>query len=129
MLDLMDELAITVMPGQDVHQEATFGKLLFPGLRKIFYETYDEVKPEFSKVFHMDTSNKAEEVDYGLGAFTPWVKFGTDYKQGAVAGATEMPKITYQTIPAGLERHYIHEEFASGFAVERKYKDDENSEL
>lgn len=119
------ELAITTMPGQDVHQEANFGKLLYPGLRKIFYETYDEVPEEYSKVFHVDKSTSAEEIDYGLGAFSPWEKFGSNFKSGAVVGTTEMPKIPYQTIPAGLERHYVHEEFASGFAVERKYADDE----
>lgn len=122
------ELAITVMPGQDVHQEANFGKLLYPGLRKIFYETYDEVPEQYSQVFHMNKSTKAEEVDYGLGAFSPWTKFGqvgVGAGAAAVAGTTEMPKISYQTIPAGLERHYTHEEFASGFAVERKFSDDE----
>lgn len=123
--DLMDELAIAVMTGGDVHQEATFGKLLFPGLRKIFYETYDEVEAEYSKIFHMDTSTKAQETDYGMGAFSPWVKFGNNYKTAAIVDPNEMPKITYQTIPAGLERIYIHDEFTSGFAIERKYKDDE----
>jgi phage major head subunit gpT-like protein len=126
MYEVWAELAITAMPGQDVHQEANFGKLLFPGLRKIFYETYDEVPEQYSKVFKVNKSTKAKETDYGLGAFSPWTKFGSNYTTGAVAGTTEMPKITYQTIPNGLERTYIHEEFASGFAVERKFKDDED---
>ena len=36
-----------------------------------------------------------------------------------------MPQVKYQKIHPGLERTYVHEEFASGFMVERKFVDDE----
>ena len=116
------------MTGNKVHQEANFGKLLEPGLRKLFYETFDEVPEEYSKIFHVKNSKKAREVDYGLGSMPIWSEFGTainkDLKGTAVTDG-EMPKVPYVTIPAGLERIYVHKEFAQGFMVERKMVDDE----
>ena len=123
LLLMFEELAVTNPSGDSTHQELNFGKLLEPKLRKIFYETYDEVPEQYSQVFKMNTSKKAAETDYGLGAFSPWNKFGSS--SAAVTGATTMPTVEYQTIPAGLERVYKHEEFASGFMVERKFYDDE----
>lgn len=113
----------TVIKGKEVHQEANFGKLLEPGLRKLFYETFDEIPEQYTKIFKVNTSKKARETDYGLGAMPTWSKFGT--KMTAVTGDNPMPTVPYVTIPAGLERVYIHEEFAQGFMVERKMVDDE----
>lgn len=121
--DIFDELAITVPTGAETHQELNFGKLLEPKLRKIFYETYDELPEQFSQIFHVQGSKKAVETDYGLGAMTPWTEFGSS--TAPVAGATAMPVVPYATIPAGLERTYTHKEFAKGFIVERKFADDE----
>lgn len=109
--------------GQQVHQELNFGQLLEPKLRKIFYETYDEVPEVFSQIYKVQTSKKAVETDYGLGAMTPWNEFGSSTK--AVTGTNPMPSVPYDTIPAGLERIYKHKEFAKGFIVERKFVDDE----
>lgn len=119
-LDMILELAIE---GQDVHQELDFAKLLEPKMRKIFYETYDELPEQYSKVFHVLGSKKAKETDYGLGAMTPWAEFGSS--TAAVTGSDPMPVVPYDTIPAGLERTYTHKEFAKGFIVERKFADDE----
>ena len=116
------------MIGNKVHQEANFGKLLEPGLRKLFYETFDEVPEEYSKIFHVKNSKKAREVDYGLGSMPIWSEFGTAISKdlkGTAVTAEEMPKVPYVTIPAGLERIYVHKEFAQGFMVERKMVDDE----
>lgn len=116
------------MIGSKVHQEANFGKLLEPGLRKLFYETFDEVPEEYSKIFHVKNSKKAREVDYGLGSMPIWSEFGKSIDKdlkGTAVTAEEMPKVPYVTIPAGLERIYVHKEFAQGFMVERKMVDDE----
>lgn len=116
------------MIGNKVHQEANFGKLLEPGLRKLFYETFDEVPEEYSKIFHVKNSKKAREVDYGLGSMPIWSEFGTAINKdlkGTAVTEEEMPKVPYVTIPAGLERIYVHKEFAQGFMVERKMVDDE----
>lgn len=114
--------------GTATHQEVNFGKLLEPGLRKLFYETFDEVPEQYSKIFKVHNSKKAREVDYGLGAMPLWSEFGTAIKAdltGTAVGATDMPSVNYVTIPAGLERVYVHKEFAQGFQVERKMVDDE----
>ena len=116
------------MIGNKVHQEANFGKLLEPGLRKLFYETFDEVPEQYSKIFHVKNSKKAREVDYGLGAMPIWAEFGTAINKnltGTAVTTNEMPTVPYVTIPAGLERIYVHKEFAQGFMVERKMVDDE----
>jgi phage major head subunit gpT-like protein len=117
------EIAVTTPTGGSTHQELNFGMLLEPKLRKLFYETYDEVPEQYSKLFHVQTSKKAKETDYGLGAMSQWNEFGSSTT--AVAGGTAMPTVEYVTIPSGLERTYVHKEFARGFMVERKFADDE----
>ena len=42
----------------DRDNEANFGKLLEPGLRKIFFETYDELPEQYSQIYNMNTSEK-----------------------------------------------------------------------
>lgn len=122
-IDALLELAVTTPLGQDVHQEQNFGELLEPKLRKLFYETYQELPEQFSQVYHVQGSKKAKETDYGLGAMTPWTEFGSS--TSPVTGTNAMPVVEYETIPAGLERIYTHKEFAKGFMVERKFADDE----
>jgi phage major head subunit gpT-like protein len=117
------EIAVTNPTGGVTHQEANFGALLEPKLRKLFYETYDEVPEAYSKLFHVLNSKKAKETDYGLGAMSPWNEFGSSTT--AVTGANEMPSVEYVTILSGLERTYVHKEFARGFMIERKFADDE----
>lgn len=126
--DVIREACIT---GDSTHQELNFGALLEPKLRKLFYETYDELPEQFSKIFHVESSKKAKETDYGMGAMTPWAEFGSS--TSAVNGddgetpakLLNMPEVPYEVIPAGLERTYTHKEFAKGFKVERKFVDDE----
>lgn len=98
----------------NTHISDNFGKLLEPGLRKIFFETYQELPEQFSKVFNMNTSNKAKETDYGLGAFGDW-------KQRA----TNLDTVDYKTLDAGLERTYVHKSYTQGFMIERELYDDE----
>ena len=124
MVDFKKYLLAPVDPtGASTHQENDFGLLLEPKLRKVFYDTYKEVPEQFSKIYNVKTSKKAKETDYGVGAFRPWTQFGN---AGTTIGDSDaMPQVGYQKIHPGLEREYIHEEFASGFMVERKFVDDE----
>lgn len=122
-LKWLNLLAVVDPTGGTTHQENDFGLLLEPKLRKVFYETYKEVPEQYSKIYNIKTSNKAKETDYGLGAFRPWKKFGNSFT--TVGDSVDMPTVEYQKIHPGLERTYIHEEFASGFMVERKFVDDE----
>lgn len=98
----------------DRDNEVKFGKLLEPGLRKIFFETYDEVPEQFSKIFNMDTSTKAREHDWGMGAFGDWTQ-----------RASQFDTVDYKTLSPGLERTYIHEAFTQGFMVTREMYDDD----
>lgn len=94
-------------------QSQTFGRLLEPGLRKIFNETYKEIPEQFSQVFNVQNSTKAIETDLRMGGFGLWEKKDS-------AGSVQFQDTLD---PQALQ--YIHEEFASGFTVERKLVDDE----
>ena len=98
----------------NTHISTQFGKLLEPGLRKIFFETYGEVPEQFSKIYKVNKSTKAKEVDYGLGAFGDWTK-----------RASELDTVDYGKLSAGLERTYTHEAFTKGFMIGRELYDDE----
>lgn len=98
----------------DRDNRVNFGKLLEPGLRKIFFETYDELPEQYSKIFNMHTSNKAKEYDWGMGAFGDWTK-----------RASQIDTVAYKTLSPGLERSYTHEAFTQGFMITREMYDDE----
>lgn len=92
---------------------AQFGRLLEPGLRKIFMETYKEIPEQYSQVFNVQNSNKAIETDLRMGGFGLWEK------------KDSMGSVSFQDTPNTQALQYIHEEFSSGFTVERKLVDDE----
>jgi phage major head subunit gpT-like protein len=94
-------------------QQQQLGRLLEPGLRKIFMESYNEIPEQYSSVFNVQTSNKAIETDLRMGGFGMWEKKDS-------AGM-----IKYQDVPDTAALQYVHEEYASGFTVERKLVDDE----
>lgn len=98
----------------DRDTEVNFGKLLEPGLRKIFFETYDELPEEYTKIYNVDTSTKAKEYDWGMGAFGDWIK-----------RESQFDTVDYKTLSPGLERTYTHEAFTQGFMVTREMYDDE----
>lgn len=95
-------------------QQASFGRLLEPGLRKIFFETYKELPEQYKQIFNVQTSTKAIETDLRMGGFGLWEKKGS------------MDSVVYQDTVDPQALQYIHEEFASGFTIERKLVDDEN---
>lgn len=91
-----------------------FGQLLEPGLRKIFFETYDELKEQFPSVYNMNTSKKAKETDWGMGAFGDWTPRASEYDT-----------VDYKLLSPGLERTYTHSAFTQGFMVTREMYDDD----
>ena len=98
----------------DLTDETNFGKLLEPGLRKIFFETYDELPEQYAKIYNMNTSTKAAEHDWGMGAFGDWTK-----------RASQLDTVAYKTLSAGLERTYVHNAFTQGFMITREMYDDD----
>lgn len=98
----------------DVKNKTNFGMLLEPGLRKIFFETYDELPEQFAKVYNVADSTKAMEHDWGMGAFGDWDKRGSQFDV-----------VSYKKLSPGLKRDYIHEAFTQGFMITREMYDDE----
>ena len=98
----------------NTHVSENFGKLLYPGLRKIFFETYDEIPEQFPKIFNVETSNSATETDHGMGAFGDWTE-RTD----------ELSPVAYAKIQDGGEVTYKHKAFTKGFMISRELNDDE----
>ncbi len=98
----------------DLANETNFGKLLEPGLRKIFFETYDEIPEQYSQIYNMNTSKKAKETDFGMGAFGDWDE-----------RTSQFDEVSYKTLSPGLERTYTHSAFTQGFMVTREMYDDD----
>lgn len=98
----------------DRDNEDNFGRLLEPGLRKIFFETYDEIPEQYGKIYNVDTSKKAVEYDWGMGAFGDWVE-----------RASQFDEVDYKTLSPGLLRTYTHGAFTQGFMITREMFDDD----
>ena len=98
----------------NTHVSENFGKLLYPGLRKIFFETYDEIPEQYSKIFNVQTSNSATETDHGMGAFGEWEE-----------RTSELDTVAYAKISDGGDVTYKHKAFTKGFMIGRELYDDE----
>jgi phage major head subunit gpT-like protein len=104
-----------MIPSQaNTHISTDWGDLLLPGLRDVFYNTYNEMPTQFDKIFKVKDSKQATEKELGMGAMTPWTE-----------RVNETDNVTYQKISEGLLRTYTHKEFASGFAVGKRLYEDE----
>ncbi len=88
-----------------------FGSLLEPGLRKIFYENYNQIPSMLPELFSMTTTTNPYETDQSIGTMGEFPKFeGT---------------INYDRPYEGYQVVYEFPEFADGFRIERKlWKDD-----
>lgn len=98
----------------NTHVSENFGKLLYPGLRKIFFETYDEIPEQFPKIFNVQTSTSATETDHGMGAFGDWEE-----------RTSEVSTVAYAKISDGGDVTYKHKAFTKGFMIGRELYDDE----
>ena len=98
----------------NTHVSENFSKLLYPGLRKVFFETYGELPEQFPKIFNVEKSNSATETDYGLGAFGDWEE-----------RTSETDTVAYAKIKDSGEVTYKHKAFTKGFMIGRELYDDE----
>lgn len=88
-----------------------FGFLLEPGLRKIFYETYDQIPTMIPELFNEQTTANPNETDVSIGTMGEFPEFtGT---------------IDYDRPYQGYKQIYEFPEFAKGFRIERKAFDDD----
>ncbi len=87
-----------------------FGSLLEPKLREVFFEQYNLIPSRIPQLFNVQSSTKAVETDYGIGAFSEFKEF--------------TGSIDYDDLNALWEVTYTPKEFAKGFKVERKLIED-----
>lgn len=83
---------------------------LDPVLTEIFYQHYNQELGLGARLFAMLTSSKSQETDLRVGSFRDPVPF--------------RGQVEYQTVAGDWQIVYTHEEYASGFMVERKLFDD-----
>ena len=88
-----------------------FGKLLEPGLRKIFYEFFKQIPSLIGEIFSVQSTSNPNEQDVGIGTLGEFPEF-----TGTVA---------YDRMYQGYTAQYEFPEFAKGFMIERKLFDDE----
>jgi phage major head subunit gpT-like protein len=90
-----------------------YGKLLEPGLRKTFFETYKEKSEQYSQIFNILDSKKAIETDSRMGAFSEW------NEKGSLDGTEYEDPTKLDTVM------YKHTTFSKGFTVDKELVDDE----
>lgn len=93
--------------------EGNFGRLLEPGLRRIFFETYKEKPEQYASILNILTSKKAIETDLRMGGFSQWGEKGT------------LDSTEYENPTPTATVQYRHVTFSKGFIVEKEIVDDE----
>jgi hypothetical protein len=81
-----------------------FGYLLEPGLRKIFYNEYNQVPSMIKEIFNVQSTSNPYEEDVSIGAMSGFPKF---------KGVVE-----YDDINQGYKKLYEFPEYAKGFKIE-----------
>lgn len=99
--------------GSSVVSSSNFQQLMFPGLRKVFYEAYDEVPEQFPQVYNVLNSRQAKESDFQIAGTGAWEE------------KESMGSVSYDSIDPSFEISYTHTEYAKGIQIERKFRDDE----
>lgn len=90
-----------------------FGRLLEPGLRKIVFNEFNRLGWQYTQVFNVNKSTKAQETDLRMGGFSLWGEKGT------------LDNTIYED-PTGTDKvQYSHKTFSKGFLVEKEMVDDE----
>lgn len=82
-----------------------FGQLLAPGLRKIFFQSYKEVEPQYTQLAKAGTSDRAYEEDLEVIGL------------GSMPAKPEGTSITYQEPAQGGKVRYTHVSYGLGFRV------------
>jgi len=91
-----------------------FGDLLEPGLRKIFFDNYNQVPQIYKSVFNVLTSTKQDETDSGVSGF------------GIFNEQSEGGSLTYEDPIQLYDVSYVHKKYSKGFKVtEELYEDDQ----
>ena len=93
---------------------ASFGDLLEPGFRKIFFDYYQQLPTVYDKVFNVLSSSRQQEYDSSVTGF------------GTLVATSEGGPLTYEDPLQGYDTSYVHTKYAKGFKVTREmYEDDQ----
>lgn len=95
---------------------ANFSNLMAPGIRKAFFDSYDEVvKTEgmIDMLYGMETSKRQYEQTLSISAMTDFSDF------------TANGQISYDDIAEGYKKTFTHNEWAKGIRITRSAKDDD----
>lgn len=95
----------------------SFSKLLWPGLNKVYGETYNTYETEFDKVFEQKTSTKAYEEDLSVSMF------------GLAKVKPQGSSIEYDSAQQGFLTRYTHVVYGLGFSVTREMMEDNQYDL
>lgn len=88
-----------------------FGQLLEPGLREIFYDTFQNIPSVGDQLYNVQSTDEPNIEDLGIGAMGNFPRF---------TGSVQYDR-PYQ----GFVKRYEFSEFADGFKIERKLWDDD----
>lgn len=88
-----------------------YSKLLEPGLRKVFFDAYNEKAEQYSKVFQTKSTKKLTETDYHIGDLGIWDEFNGSVNYEDLGGTQT---VTFTNI-----------EFAKGFSVKMSSAEDD----
>jgi phage major head subunit gpT-like protein len=92
-------------------------RLLQEGLQSIFGNAYMEHQTEYDKIFDVEKSSKAYEVDQLVEGF------------GLAPQKTEGDDLAYDSMQAGIQPKYVNLTYAKGFIVTKEAMDDEQYSL
>lgn len=91
----------------------SFSKLLWPGLKAIYGQVYDQWDTQYDKVFDKNTSDRAYEEDLGISTF------------GLAVAKSEGAPINYDIEQQGFLTRYTHITYALGFVITREMMEDD----
>jgi len=90
----------------------SFSKLLWPGINKIYGDTYNEYPQEYSQIFAKETSDKAYEEYVGTSMF------------GLAPVKSQGGSISYDSANQGFTTRLTNIVYALGFVITREAYDD-----
>ena len=92
----------------------SFAKLLWPGINKVYGDSYKEHPVEWNKIFTMEKSTKHHEEDLLFSGF------------GLMVLKPEGTAVSYDSARQGFTTRYTHDEYGLGFVITRNmYEDDQ----
>jgi len=92
---------------------SSFGDLLAPGFREIFFNNFNQYPLEYTRIFNILESTRQYEDDSGVSGF------------GVVPEKDEGSGITYDDPIQGFNVRYTHRTFGLGFRVTREMWEDD----